>query len=168
MKLIFYFHIPLPLTKADLLLKTLQPKSHFYHIMAWYSFTHSQIKFQKKFLRRLWPSCFSAPGKAGTLPAEMFGGSDFWLETRVIIKISKKMIPHMKPKVFFIRKKQNKNFFLKKKKIQNGQLEISIGKFQIRWKKVHTPPWMQQGFCWHISKVSGSLWFVAVISLMVI
>ena len=29
----------------------------------------------------------------------MFGGSDFWLETRVIIKISKKMIPHIKPKV---------------------------------------------------------------------
>ena len=49
------------------------------------------------------------------LPAEMFGGSDFWLETRVIIKISKKMILHMKPKVFFIRKKQNKIFFLKKK-----------------------------------------------------
>ena len=37
-----------------------------------------------------------------TLPAEMFGGSDFWLETRVI---SKKMIPHMKPKVVFIGKK---------------------------------------------------------------
>ena len=30
-------------------------------------------------------------------------------------KISKKIIPHMKPKVFFIRKKQYKNFFLKKK-----------------------------------------------------
>ena len=41
-----------------------------------------------------------------TLPAEMFWGSDFWLETRVIIKISKKMIPHMKPKFFFIKKKE--------------------------------------------------------------
>ena len=41
-----------------------------------------------------------------TLPAEMFGGSDFWLETRVIIKISKKMKTNLKPKVFFIRKKQ--------------------------------------------------------------
>ena len=27
-------------------------------------------------------------GNIGTLPAEMFWGSDFWLETRVIIKIS--------------------------------------------------------------------------------
>ena len=51
----------------------------------------------------------------------MFGGSDFWLETRVIIKILKKMIPHMKPKVFFIRKKQKKIFF--EKKIQNGRLK---------------------------------------------
>ena len=50
-----------------------------------------------------------------TLPAEMFGGSDFWLETRVIIKISKRMIPHIKPKVFVIRKKQ-KTFFFKKRK----------------------------------------------------
>ena len=32
-----------------------------------------------------------------TLPAEMFEGSDFWLETRVTIKILKKMIPHIKP-----------------------------------------------------------------------
>ena len=41
-----------------------------------------------------------------TLPAEseMFGGSDFWLETRVIIKILKKMIPHIKPKVFSFEK----------------------------------------------------------------
>ena len=38
-----------------------------------------------------------------SLLAEMFGGSDFWLETRVIIKISKKIIPHMKPKFFFMR-----------------------------------------------------------------
>ena len=51
-----------------------------------------------------------------TLSAEMFGGSDFWLETRAIIKISKKMISHMKPNVFFIRKKQNNNFFFEKKK----------------------------------------------------
>ena len=56
------------------------------------------------------------------LPAEMFGGSDFWLETRVIIKISKKMINHMKPKVFFIRKKQKtkKKFLKKKNPKQNG------------------------------------------------
>ena len=40
-----------------------------------------------------------------TLPAEMFGGSDFWLETRVIIKISKKMIPHSSLE------KQKQNFF---------------------------------------------------------
>ena len=53
-----------------------------------------------------------------TLPAEMFGGSDFWLETRVIIKISKKMIPHMKPKVFFIRKNKTFFFFFK---IPNSQ-----------------------------------------------
>ena len=57
-----------------------------------------------------------------TLPAEMFGGSDFWLETRVIIKILKKMIPHIKPKVFFVRKKQKQKFFLKKKN-QNGRLK---------------------------------------------
>ena len=47
----------------------------------------------------------------------MFGWSDFWLETRVI----KKMIPHMKPKVFFIRKNKTKFFFWKK--IQNGRLK---------------------------------------------
>ena len=57
-----------------------------------------------------------------SLLAEMFGGSDFWLETRVIIKISKKMIPNMKPKVFFIRKNKTKFFFFEKK-IQNGRLK---------------------------------------------
>ena len=54
--------------------------------------------------------------KLCTLPAEMFGGSNFWLETRVIIKISKKMVPHMKPKVFFIRKKQKKSKMADSKK----------------------------------------------------
>ena len=53
-----------------------------------------------------------------TLPAEMFGGSDFWLEPRVIIKILKKMIPHMKPKVFFIRKK---NILKKKSKMADSK-----------------------------------------------
>ena len=38
----------------------------------------------------------------------------FRLETRVIINILKKMIPHMKPKVVFIGKKQNQNGRLKK------------------------------------------------------
>ena len=72
----------------------------------------------------------------GTLPAEMFGGSDFWLETRVIIKISKKMIPHMKPKVFFIRKKQNKNpkWPTQKKVIfQNRQFSIFFSENFMDW-----------------------------------
>ena len=51
----------------------------------------------------------------GTLPAKMFGGSDFWLETRVIIKILKKMIPHMKLNVVFIGEKQKTKNFLKNK-----------------------------------------------------
>jgi hypothetical protein len=48
----------------------------------------------------------------------MFGVSDFWLETRVIIK---KMIPGMKTKVVFIGKHPPKNisFFLN----QNGRLK---------------------------------------------
>ena len=59
-----------------------------------------------------------------TLPAEMFGGSDFWLETRVNIKILKKMIPHIKPKVFFIKKNKKKRKKSKLKKTdRNGQLK---------------------------------------------
>ena len=78
-----------------------------------------------------------------TLPAEMFGGSDFWLETRVIIKILKKMIPHMKPKVFFIRKKQNKKIFFEKKNpkwptqkkviFQNRQFSIFFSENFMDW-----------------------------------
>ena len=48
-----------------------------------------------------------------TLSAEMFGGSDFWLETRVIIKISKKNDTSYKTQGFFIKKKKKK--FEKKK-----------------------------------------------------
>ena len=48
----------------------------------------------------------------GILPADMFGGSDFWLE---IIKISKKMVPHMKLKVVFIGEKSKHFFFLNSK-----------------------------------------------------
>ena len=50
-----------------------------------------------------------------TLPAEMFGVTDFWLETRLIIKIFKKMIAGMKIKVVFIGKHTKKNFFFEKK-----------------------------------------------------
>ena len=52
----------------------------------------------------------------------MFGVSDFWLETRVIIKIFKKMIPGMKIKVVFIGKHV---FFFIRKKNQNGRLKKS-------------------------------------------
>ena len=45
----------------------------------------------------------------------MFGGSD-WLETRVIIKISKKIIPHMTPKVSSLEKNKKHFFFFEKKK----------------------------------------------------
>ena len=66
-------------------------------------------------------SCFLPPFPT-TLPAEMFGVTDFWLETRVIIKIFKKMIPGMKTKVVFI-EKHPKIFFLN----QNGrQIKIEI------------------------------------------
>ena len=44
----------------------------------------------------------------------MFGVTDFWLETRVIIKIFKKMIAGMKTKVVCIGKHTKKYFFLKK------------------------------------------------------
>ena len=39
-------------------------------------------------LRGLRESILQKVWALGTLPAEMFGGSDFWLETRVIIKMS--------------------------------------------------------------------------------
>ena len=45
----------------------------------------------------------------------MFGVSDFWLETRVIIKSFKKMIPGMKTKVVFIGKHKKCVFFEKSK-----------------------------------------------------
>ncbi len=49
-----------------------------------------------------------------TLPAEMFGVSDFWLETREIIKIFKKNIAGMKTKVVWIGKYKILFFFEKK------------------------------------------------------
>ena len=52
-----------------------------------------------------------------TLPAEMFGGSDFWLETKVIIKISKKNDTSYKTQGFFNWKKL---FVWFEKKNQNG------------------------------------------------
>ena len=52
---------------------------------------------------------------AHTLPAEMFGGSDFWLETRVIIKISKKNDTSYETQGFLHKKKNKTIFFLKKK-----------------------------------------------------
>ncbi len=54
----------------------------------------------------------------------MFGVTDFWLETRVIIKIFKKIIAGMKTKVVWIGKYKKKFFFLKKK-FQNGRLKKS-------------------------------------------
>ena len=54
----------------------------------------------------------------------MFGVTDFWLETRVIIKIFKKIIAGMKTKVVSIGK-HNFLFFFLKKKIQNGRLKKS-------------------------------------------
>ena len=56
-----------------------------------------------------------------TLVAEMFGGSDFWLETRVNIKIS---THSWYPRTFewFSWKWSKKIFFLKNKK-QNGRLK---------------------------------------------
>ena len=60
-----------------------------------------------------------------TLPAEMFGVTDFWLETRVIIKIFKKIIAGMKTKVFCIGKHKKKKNSLKRKN-QNGRLKKSF------------------------------------------
>ena len=92
----------------------------------------------------------------------MFGGSDFWLETRVIIKISKKMIPHIKPKVFFIRKKNKKTFFFEKKNskwptqknsvFQNRQFSIFFVKISFPW--VSRIDWCE-GHWWLL----GSLYF---------
>ena len=63
----------------------------------------------------------------------MFWGSDFWLETRVINKIFRKMKPHTKTKIVFIGKKQKQNFFVKKCKM--GDFEkisfFGVGHFEI-------------------------------------
>ena len=45
----------------------------------------------------------------------MFGVTDFWLKTRVIIKIFKKIIAGMKTKVVWIGKYKKKFFFFEKK-----------------------------------------------------
>ena len=58
--------------------------------------------------------------------AEMFGVSDFWLETRVIIKIFKKMIPGMKTKVVFIGKHQKKSKWPTRKKLIFHLRQFSI------------------------------------------
>ena len=90
----------------------------------------------------------------------MFGGSDFWLETRVIIKISKKMIPHIKPKVFFITKKQNK--------IQNGRLKkrsfFKIANSQYFLVKIlWIGPWISR-IEWYEGHWNGSTYMVVRLS----
>ena len=60
-----------------------------------------------------------------TLPAEMFGVTDFWLETRAIIKIFKKMIAGMKTKVVCIGK-HKKNIFFWKKKFKMADLKKAL------------------------------------------
>ena len=67
-------------------LPTIQSMEDFHHVNhhnnmnLWKSsWTSLQATFKNKY--NIVDPCL------GTLPAEMFGGSDFWLETRVIIKI---------------------------------------------------------------------------------